>query len=389
MGTVKLHIIGMDIPTDKGTKSGDYAVFYDEHGNALVLDAGQRPASAKLREWIKKQNFKRIWAVGTHAHTDHVNGIIDGINDPDIKIDKVWCVDYEYLKVYMSDKYKSKPWYTQLCNMYNRCGKGLYDLCKKNNIPVGMLKTGTHIRMGDIHCKVLWQKSSYGSPNDDTTAGTYINNSSPVFLFDFGYFTAGDNHLTHSEIRKLLPQVIIAQIPHHGNYVDTEAFNKLNPKAAWYNYGEVNGAIGKDKGFTSWTIPKLTKKGIDIWNNYAHGELNMTFTYKEVTIKSKKNGSKTYSLDNYKNWQRTDTELAVEVMLGKWNNGDYRKNALGTRYTDVQKIVGEFVNNRNKMLNAMADYTIRGLAGNGDIRKETLKGYYTEVQGIINERYKK
>ena len=69
--------------------------------------------------------------------------------------------------------------------------------------------------MGDIHCKVLWQKSSYGSPNDDTTAGTYINNSSPVFLFDFGYFTAGDNHLTHTEIRKLLPQVIIAQIPHH------------------------------------------------------------------------------------------------------------------------------------------------------------------------------
>ena len=59
MGTVKLHIIGMDIPTDKGTKSGDYAVFYDEHGNALVLDAGQRPASAKLREWIKKQNFKQ------------------------------------------------------------------------------------------------------------------------------------------------------------------------------------------------------------------------------------------------------------------------------------------------------------------------------------------
>ena len=58
-------------------------------------------------------------------------------------------------------------------------------------------------------------------------------------------------------------------------------------------------------------------------------------------------------------------------------------------YTDVQKIVGEFVNDRNKMLNAMADYTIRGLAGNGDIRKETLKGYYTEVQGIINERYKK
>ena len=31
--------------------------------------------------------------------TDHVNGIIDGINDPDIKMrDKVWCVDYEYFK---------------------------------------------------------------------------------------------------------------------------------------------------------------------------------------------------------------------------------------------------------------------------------------------------
>ena len=41
------------------------------------------------------------------------------------------------------------------------------------------------------------------------------------------------------------------------------------------------------------------------------------------------------------------------------------------------------------MLNAMADYVIRGLAGNDETRKNNLKGYYTKVQDIINERYKK
>lgn len=217
--SVSLYIPGFDIPKDKGIKYGDYAVFYDGGGNALVFDAGQRPASAVLREWIKKQHFKRIWAIGTHPHTDHINGIVDSINDPDIKIEKVWMTDYAALAAYTKSKYKGKPWYSRVCDMYNRCAKGLYDLCQQTGITVGWLQTGTQIRIGDIHCRILWQsKNSFRSPDTDPYAGMFINNFSPVFLFDFGYFTAGDNELSCDAARAVCRPVIIAQVPHHGNY---------------------------------------------------------------------------------------------------------------------------------------------------------------------------
>lgn len=383
---VKVYIPGFAIPAS-GIKYGDYACFYDENGNALVFDAGQRPASAVFREWIKKQGFKKIWAVGTHAHTDHINGILDIINDSDIKLDKVWMTKYDAIKSYTNSSYKYKSWYERVCNMYERCAKGLYDLCAKNNISVGWLNTGTHIRIGNIHCQVLWQAlNSYGSPGDDGIAGSWLNNFSPLVLFDFGYFCAGDNRLSHAYARNACKRVIVANIPHHGNYADKQAFAKLRPKAAFYNYGEKGGAIGKDTGFTSWTIPVIRNVGSDIWNNFTHGNITMTFTDKEVTISSQRGGSKTYSLDEYKNWSRSDTELAVEVMLRKHGNGDARKNALGTRYSAVQKIVGSFCTDRDLLIDAISDYILRGLAGNGDDRKALIGDYYLEAQARVNEK---
>ena len=296
--SVSLYIPGFDIPKTTGVKYGDYAVFFDEAGNALVLDAGQRPASAVLREWIKKQKFKRVW-----------------------------MTDYAALKTYTNSKYRSKPWYGRVCDMYNRCAKGLYDLCQRNGVTVGWLQTGTQIRIGDIHCRVLWQsKNSYRGPDTDPLAGMFINNFSPVFLFDFGYFVAGDNELGCDAARNVCKPVIIAQIPHHGNYVDKKAFAKLKPKAAWYNYGEKGGTIGKDKGFTSWTVPVVQATGADIWNNFKDGSILMHFTDDMVVVcGDRSDRTKYYSLGEYKNWSRSDEELAVEVMLRKHGNGAFEE----------------------------------------------------------------
>ena len=387
--TVSLYIPGFDIPKTAGVKYGDYAVFYDEAGNALVFDAGQRPASVALREWIKKQHFERIWAVGTHPHTDHINGIKDIINDPDIRVDKVWMTDYAALGAYTKNKYRSKPWYSRVCSMHSRCAKGLYDLCQHNGIQVGWLATGTQIRIGDIHCRVLWQsKNSYRGPDTDPLAGMFINNFSPVFLFDFGYFTAGDNELGCDAARNVCKPVIIAQIPHHGNYVDKKAFAKLKPKAAWYDYGEKNGTIGKDKGFTSWTIPVVQSQGADIWNNFRDGSIMMRFDDETAYVCGDRNDrTKCYSLGEYKNWTRSDEELAVEVMLRKHGNGDARKNALGTRWAAVQEYVKIFVSDRDALLDAMADYIIRDLCGSGEKRRAFIgEDYYSDVQKVVTRK---
>ena len=388
MAKIRIYIPGFDIPKTEGVKYGDYMVIYDEAGNALVVDAGQRPASAVLREWIKKQRFKRIWMVGTHPHTDHIKGIIDAINDPDINVEKVWLVSYDAIRPFTKSKYKSKSWYSRVCSMYERCAKGLYDLCRSKGVAVGWLATGTHVRIGDIHCKVLWQApNSYSYPDADQLAGTWLNNFSPLLLFDFGLFVAGDNQLEHDAARSACRPVIVASVPHHGNYVDKTAFKKLCPKAAFYNYGEARGTIGKDKGFTSWTIPVLQKMGTEIWNNFRDGEIRMMFTDDYVVICGDRNDrTATYSLGSYCSWSRSDEELAVEVMLRLHGNGDARKNALGTRYSAVQKIVGSFCTDRDLLIDAIADYILRGLAGNGDTRKVLIGDYYPEAQARVNEK---
>lgn len=389
MAKIRIYIPGFDIPKTEGVKYGDYMVIYDEAGNALVVDAGQRPASAVLREWIKKQRFKRIWMVGTHPHTDHINGIIDAINDPDINVEKVWMVSYDAIRPFTKSKYKSKSWYSRVCSMYERCAVGLYNLCRSKGVAVGWLATGTHIRIGDIHCKVLWQaQNSYSYPDADKLAGTWLNNFSPLLLFDFGLFVAGDNQLEHNDARSVCRPVIVASVPHHGNYVDKAAFKKLCPKAAFYNYGEVRGTIGKDKGFTSWTIPVLQKMGTEIWNNFRDGEIRMMFTDDYVVICGDRNDrTATYSLGSYCSWSRSDEELAVEVMLRKHGNGDARKNALGTRWAAVQEYVKIFVSDRDALLDAMADYIIRDLCGSGEKRRAFIgEEYYSDVQKVVTRK---
>ena len=88
-------------------------------------------------------------------------------------------------------------------------------------------------------------------------------------------------------------------------------------------------------------------------------------------------------LDKY-----TDEELAKMVWQGKFGNGEERKNKLGDRYYNVQKLVNEQAKKNiekinNELLNLVRK-TIRGDYGNGKARKQKLGKYYNEVQHQVN-----
>ena len=88
-------------------------------------------------------------------------------------------------------------------------------------------------------------------------------------------------------------------------------------------------------------------------------------------------------LDKY-----TDEELAKMVWQGKFGNGEERKNKLGDRYYNVQKLVNEQAKKKiekinNELLNLVRK-TIRGDYGNGLERKQKLGQYYDEVQHQVN-----
>lgn len=97
--------------------------------------------------------------------------------------------------------------------------------------------------------------------------------------------------------------------------------------------------------------------------------------------------------------KKSVTEIAKEVIAGKWGNGADRKNRLikaGYDYNEVQKKVNELLKTPNKSttkksVTEIAKEVIDGKWGNGTDRKNRLTkaGYnYNEVQKKVNELLK-
>ena len=89
--------------------------------------------------------------------------------------------------------------------------------------------------------------------------------------------------------------------------------------------------------------------------------------------------------------KKTVTEIAKEVIAGKWGNGDERKKRLkaaGYDPAEVQKKVNELSKSNKKSITEIVKEVIAGKWGNGAVRKSKLEkaGYnYKEVQKKVNE----
>lgn len=91
---------------------------------------------------------------------------------------------------------------------------------------------------------------------------------------------------------------------------------------------------------------------------------------------------------------KTITEIAQEVIAGKWGNGDERKSNLanaGYDYTTVQNEVNAILNQNKKSVTEIAKEVIAGKWGKGEERKSKLAnaGYdYNTVQTEVNRLLK-
>lgn len=79
----------------------------------------------------------------------------------------------------------------------------------------------------------------------------------------------------------------------------------------------------------------------------------------------------------------TTLNLAVAVMQGKYGAGQDRKNALGTRYQEVQDFINHIASASTDTLVAEV---MQGKYGNGEIRKTVLGSRYKAVQDKIDGR---
>lgn len=140
--------------------------------------------------------------------------------------------------------------------------------------------------------------------------------------------------------------------------------------------------------------------------------LDTTSKYDHIVVADKgifyENGKKMYLTPNLKfygwgelindvrvvEWipDKTNFEIALEVIQGKWGNGTERIKRLakaGYNYFDIQKLVNELI--KKKSNEDIAKEVIQGKWGNGEERKKrlTAAGYdYNVIQKLVNEMIK-
>lgn len=79
----------------------------------------------------------------------------------------------------------------------------------------------------------------------------------------------------------------------------------------------------------------------------------------------------------------TTLDLAAAVMQGKYGTGQDRKNALGTRYQEVQDFINHIA---SASTDTLVKEVMQGKYGNGETRKAVLGDKYKAVQDKINGR---
>ena len=97
-----------------------------------------------------------------------------------------------------------------------------------------------------------------------------------------------------------------------------------------------------------------------------------------------------YTEPSIVNIQGDTHQLALDVIAGKYGNGEQRKQLLGSRYAEVQKEVNNILYGKSnkKSVDELAREVIRGDWGNGEERKTRLTsaGYnYYDVQKRVNQ----
>lgn len=71
-------------------------------------------------------------------------------------------------------------------------------------------------------------------------------------------------------------------------------------------------------------------------------------------------------------FEKTDMDLAVEVMIGLHGSGAARKKNLGERFDAVQKQISVILRDKETYIWAVADYVVKDYAGDGEDRKKLL-----------------
>ena len=149
-------------------------------------------------------------------------------------------------------------------------------------------------------------------------------------------------------------------------------------------YGVNNGHPGNKPNVSNFDIWQYTSKGS--CDGIGSSGLDMNICYRDFPAEL--GGSKPAPAPA----EKSNEEIANEVLVGTWGNGDDRKNRLsaaGYDYDAIQAIVNQKAAPAKKSNEEIAKEVLAGAWGNGDDRKNRLSaaGYdYDAIQAIVNQK---
>ena len=149
-------------------------------------------------------------------------------------------------------------------------------------------------------------------------------------------------------------------------------------------YGVNNGQPGNKPNVSNFDIWQYTSKGS--CDGIGSSGLDMNICYRDFPAEL--GGSKPAPAPA----EKSNEEIAKEVLAGAWGNGDDRKNRLsaaGYDYDAIQAIVNQKATPAKKSNEEIAKEVLAGAWGNGDDRKNRLSaaGYdYDAIQAIVNQK---
>ena len=265
----------------------------ESDGEYMLIDGGDSDKSSYLVSYLKKKeitNFKYV--IATHYDADHLNGVVGALNVFDVE--NVIC-----------------PEYTTTTRVYNSFISIIDNKKIKRIQPI----VGETYSLGRGEFTIIAPNSTGYSNVNDYSVGIRFKYNNKSFLVAGDATNISEEEIVNNSI-DINSDVYI--VNHHGSSgsSSSEFLNKIDPE-----YAVISAGKGNAYGHPAYkTLEKLNKIGAKIYRTDIEGEIEFSFTEKEIQFNkdsyNKLESGEKINKDSYENNQ--DNKLISS------NEGDNR-----------------------------------------------------------------
>ena len=247
-------------------RRGSGTVFIDQDGYCVVYDAYDRGSvpAGKLIKYMQKHGVTHYTAIGSHAHSDHLGGIFDLLEQTGLTMDEFVCYDTATLKLAGDGSRNARAVKSDKAYLQK-----LIDKAKAAGAKIRFAKTGDKLEVGDMHFTFYRKQPTAFGDQDTGEAWGYMNHGS-LAIYNHELYTlySADGPKSGSDMLEYFEneEVEVVDSEHHGNGAGrtyAQSAKKRGVRLAIEANNEKNGPGSCD--FTNYGSRRFIEAGIPVW----------------------------------------------------------------------------------------------------------------------------